>query len=136
MLLSRRLATREMGIAITVLLPAALLTLLSLPHTMVWLGLFAALFGTGNGIVSIVRGTAVADLLGRAHYGAINGALTIPFNVARALAPVLAAALWSATGDPYLMLWALLGSALIGTVGFGMALSGASHNTTREEQKR
>jgi len=126
MLLSARLGTREMGLAIAVLLPAAVLTLLVLPHTMVWLGLFAALFGAGNGIISIVRGTAVAELLGRTHYGAINGALTIPFNVARALAPVLAAALWSATGNPSLMLWALLGSALIGTVGFAMAISGAS----------
>jgi hypothetical protein len=136
MLLSARLGTREMGLAIAVLLPAAVLTLLVLPHTMVWLGLFAALFGTGNGIISIVRGTAVADLLGRAHYGAINGALTIPFNVARALAPVLAAALWSATGNPSLMLWALLGSALIGTVGFAMAISGASCLTTQHELKR
>jgi hypothetical protein len=51
--------------------------------------------------------------------------VTIPFNVAKALAPVLAAALWSATSNPYLMLWAILISALIGTVGFVMALSGA-----------
>lgn len=136
MLLSARLGTREMGLAIAVLLPAAVLTLLVLPPTMVWLGLFAALFGTGNGIISIVRGTAVADLLGRAHYGAINGALTIPFNVARALAPVLAAALWSATGNPSLMLWALLGSALIGTVGFAMAISGSSCLSTQHELKR
>jgi hypothetical protein len=126
MLLSSRLETREMGMAMNVLLPAAILALLLLPHTLVWLGLFAMLYGTGNGIISIVRGTAVADLLGRAHYGAINGALTIPYNVARALAPVVAAALWSATGDPSLMLWAILGSALVGTVGFGLALSGAS----------
>jgi hypothetical protein len=128
MLLSTRLGTREMGMAISVLLPAAVLTLLTLPHTLVWLGLFAALYGTGNGIVSIVRGTAVADLLGRAHYGTINGALTIPYNVAKALAPVAAAALWSATGDPSLMLWAILGSALIGTVGFGIAISGDNVN--------
>jgi MFS family permease len=136
MLLSRRLGTREMGIAITVLLPAAVLTLLILPHTMVWLGLFAALYGTGNGIFSIVRGTAVADLIGRAHYGTISGALTIPFNVAKALAPVLAAALWSATGNPYLMLWAILGSALMGIVGFVMALSGNPRHPKPEEQSQ
>jgi MFS family permease len=127
MLLSTRLGTREMGMAITVLLPAAVLTLLVLPHTLVWLGLFAALYGTGNGIISIVRGTAVADLIGRTHYGAINGALTIPYNVAKALAPVAAAVLWSATGDPTVMLWMILGTALVGTVGFVVALSGVSH---------
>jgi len=124
MLLNTRLGTREMGMAITVLLPAAVLTLLVLPHTLVWLGLFAALYGTGNGIISIVRGTAVADLIGRTHYGAINGALTIPYNVAKALAPVAAAVLWSATGDPTVMLWMILGTALLGTVGFVVALSG------------
>lgn len=134
MLFSSRLETREMGMAMNVLLPAAILALLFLPHTLVWLGLFAALYGTGNGITSIVRGTAVTDLLGRSHYGAINGALTIPYNVARALAPVMAAALWSATGDPSLMLWTLLGSTLLGTVGFGVALSGASRDTARGER--
>jgi predicted MFS family arabinose efflux permease len=85
LLLNSHLETREMGMAMNVLLPVAILALLFLPHTLVWLGLFAALYGMGNGIISIVRGTAVADLLGRSHYGAISGALTIPYNVARAL---------------------------------------------------
>jgi hypothetical protein len=76
--------------------------------------------------MTIVRGTAVADLIGRTHYGAINGALTVPTTVAKALAPVVTAALWSALGDPSLMLWTLLGSALLGTVGSMLALSGAS----------
>jgi hypothetical protein len=65
--------------------------------------------------------------IGRTHYGAINGALTVPITVAKALAPFLAAALWSALGDPSLMLWTILGCALLGTVGFVLALSGTSH---------
>ena len=69
---------------------------------------------------------AVSDLIGRAHYGAINGALTVPTTVAKALAPFLAAALWSAVGTPSLMLWAILGTALLGTVGFVLALSGSA----------
>jgi hypothetical protein len=48
-----------------------------------------------------------------------------PMTVARALAPIAAAAIWSATGDPALMLWALLGILLVGSVGFVLALSGA-----------
>ena len=55
-----------------------------------------------------------------------NGALTVPTTVAKALAPFLAAALWSAVGNPSLMLWAILGSALLGTVGFVLALSGSA----------
>jgi MFS family permease len=104
---SARLATREIGTAVAILLPDAL-------------------YGAGNGVMTIARGTAVADLIGRTHYGAINGALTLPTMVAKALAPVVTAVVWSATSDPSLMLWALLGSALIGAVGFVCALSGTS----------
>jgi predicted MFS family arabinose efflux permease len=123
---SARLETREIGTAVAVLLPAAVLALLCLPHVPVWLGLAAALYGAGNGVMTIARGTAVADLIGRTHYGAINGALTLPTMVAKAVAPVVTAVIWSATGDPSLMLWTLLGSALIGAVGFVFALSGTS----------
>ena len=126
MCLSARLETREIGIAVTVLLPASVLALLFFPHTLLSLGLVATLYGAGNGIMTIVRGIAVSDLIGRTHYGAINGALTVPTNVAKALAPFVAAALWSAMGDPLLMLWAILGSALLGTVGFVLALSGSA----------
>jgi predicted MFS family arabinose efflux permease len=101
MCFSTRLETREMGLAATVLLPAALLALLALPHT-------------------------VSELIGRTHYGAINGALTVPTTVAKALAPVVAAVLWSAGGDPSLMLWTILGSALVGQAGLAMALAGAA----------
>ena len=109
-----------------VLLPAAVLTLLALPHEPVWLGLAAALYGAGNGVMTIARGTAVADLIGRTHYVAINGALTLTTMIAKALAPVVTAVIWSATGDPSLMLWTLLGSALVGAAGFMFALSGTS----------
>jgi hypothetical protein len=39
---------------------------------------------------------------------------------------VVTAAIWAAMGDPALMLWTLLGSTLVGAVGFLLALSGAS----------
>jgi MFS family permease len=126
MCFSARLETREIGMAVTVLLPASVLALLFFPPTLLSLGLVATLYGAGNGIMTIVRGIAVSDLIGRTHYGAINGALTVPTTVAKALAPFMAAAIWSAVGDPSLMLWTILGSALLGTVGFVLALSGAS----------
>jgi MFS family permease len=126
MCFSARLETREIGIAVMVLFPASVLALLFCPPTLLWLGLVATLYGAGNGIMTIVRGIAVSDLMGRAHYGAINGALTVPTTLAKALAPFLAAAIWSAVGNPSLMLWTILGSVLLGTVGFVLALSGAS----------
>src|SRR5262245_52286154 len=95
MLFSTRLETREIGIAVVLLLPAAVLALLGLAHTPVWLGLCASLYGAGNGIMTIARGTAVADLIGRAHYGAVTGGLTLPTIVANSLGPVMTAAIWA-----------------------------------------
>ena len=126
MCFSARLETREIGMAVIVLLPASVLALLFFPPTLLSLSLVATLYGAGNGIMTIVRGIAVSDLIGRTHYGAMNGALTVPTMVAKALAPFLAAAMWSAVGNPSLMLWTILGSALMGVVGFVLALSGAS----------
>jgi MFS family permease len=126
MLFSSRLETREIGTAVVFLLPTAVLALLFLAHTPAWLGLCAALYGAANGIMTIVRGTAVADLIGRTHYGAINGALTVPTMVAKSLAPVATAAIWTATGDPSVMLWTLLASALVGAGGFLLAISAAA----------
>lgn len=54
---------------------------------------FAGLFGLGNGIMTIVRGTVIPELLGREHYGAKGGAIAFPSNMAKALGPAAAAAL-------------------------------------------
>ena len=94
------------------LLPAALLILLCLPHTLFWLGLVATLYGAGVAYDHRARDCRVRPY-GRAHYGTINGALTVPTTVAKALAPAVAAALWSVVDDPSLMLWTMLGSALV-----------------------
>jgi MFS family permease len=67
MCFSARLETREIGMAVTVLLPASVLALLFLPHTLLALGLVATLYGAGNGMMTIVRGIAVPDLIGRAQ---------------------------------------------------------------------
>ena len=54
---------------------AGVLLLLYVPHSLPALCVFAILYGVANGIMTIVRGTAVPDLLWREGYGAINGAL-------------------------------------------------------------
>jgi MFS family permease len=59
---------------------------------------FAAIYGTGNGLMTIVKGTIGPDLLGPRGYATVNGALALPSNVARAVAPVAAAALWAVGG--------------------------------------
>jgi hypothetical protein len=49
---------------------------------------FAALYGLANGVVTIVRGTAPAELFGREGYGELLGRIAAPSFVARAIAPV------------------------------------------------
>jgi hypothetical protein len=49
---------------------------------------FAALYGVANGVITIVRGTAPAELFGREGYGALLGRIAAPTFVAKAVAPV------------------------------------------------
>ena len=46
------------------------------------------LLGAGRGAVTLMRASLVADRYGRAHYGAIGGALALFVSGAAALAPV------------------------------------------------
>jgi MFS family permease len=78
----------------------SLLIVLLLPSTLLWLAVFAALFGASNGITTIVRGTAIAELFGRERYAELNGALSAPAVVAKAAAPLTVAGLWSLSGEP------------------------------------
>jgi predicted MFS family arabinose efflux permease len=50
--------------------------------------LAVVLLGAGRGAVTLMRATLVAERYGRAHYGAIGGALALFVSGAAALAPV------------------------------------------------
>lgn len=114
--LDGRIGAPTIGKGISLIQAGALLILLAAPKTLPWLLLFAVLYGSTNGATTILRGTAVAELLGRAHFGAIAGALTVPSNLARALAPVVLAAIWSATNSRVMLVVMLL-NALAGLGG-------------------
>lgn len=60
--------------------------------------LFAIAFGAGMGIKTIVQATATPEFIGRAGYGAIQGAIMMPVYAAQALAPIAAAAIWQFAG--------------------------------------
>lgn len=64
---------------------------LLIPAVSGWAFLAAALYGAGNGILTIVRGTLPLKLFGTAAYGARLGALALPILVAQAAAPLVAA---------------------------------------------
>lgn len=81
--------------AIPVLIPLGLLALLAGAANPVAALLFVALYGLGNGMVTIVKGTAIAQYVSRDHVASLNGALGLPQAIARALAPLALGMLWT-----------------------------------------
>jgi hypothetical protein len=77
------------------------------------LALIAATYGAANGIMTIVRGLVVPEMLTRDAYGAINGALAVPTIFAKAAAPLGAALLWASSGSYISVLIAMLGGSLL-----------------------
>ncbi len=71
--------------------------------------LFVVLYGLGNGMMTIVKGTAIAQYVNREHVASLNGALGVPIAIARALAPFLMGVLWSAETGYRWGLWLMLG---------------------------
>lgn len=91
MAFGQRAAPSRVGMIAMGLLPASLLVLV-LAGASAWSFVaFAVLYGAGNGVMTIVRGTIPVELYGREHYGAVNGALAAPVLIAKAAGPLVAA---------------------------------------------
>lgn len=106
---------------ITALLPLGILCLLA-SQGRPWLALvFVLLFGLGNGLLTIVKGTIMASYVSRDHVATLNGAIGLPLALARASSPLLLGLLWSPSqGYTLGLCWLLLLS-----VGAALALVGA-----------
>ena len=70
--------------------------------------LFVLLYGMGNGMLTIVKGTAMAQYVNRHHVASLNGALGLPTAVARAAAPLIVGLAWSRESGYGPSLWGLL----------------------------
>lgn len=111
---------------IPTLVPLALLTLLLAPllaapfagHALsVQIGLvllFVALYGLGNGMLTIVKGTAVAEYVDRSQAASLNGALGLPQALSRAAMPWLLGVMWTPAAAYQNGLWLMLGLCLVG----------------------
>jgi len=76
--------------------------------------LFALLYGVGNGTLTIVMGTVVAQYVSAAHVGALNGVLGLPQALVCSAAPLVVGLLWLPARGYTLGLLLLLTLALLG----------------------
>ena len=138
--IAERASARAIGKVVVLAFPIALVLLLLLPTTFASLALFAVLYGAANGILTIVRGIAVPEMLTREAYGAINSVLAIPASIAKAIAPLGIALLWAAAGSYDVVLAAVLASSTLVVAGFWFAAAqsdpqqrpNASHGQTQQ----
>ena len=109
------------------LIPVGLLFLM-LGAGQVWAALcFVLLYGVGNGLLTIVKGTAIAQYVSQTHTASLNGALGLPLALARAGAPFLLGLLWSPEGGYALGLWIMWGTCLVGIAALWAAQARALH---------
>jgi MFS family permease len=74
---------------------------------------FVALYGLGNGMLTIVKGTAIAQYVNREHVASLNGALGLPTALARAVTPWLLGLLWTREAGYRWGLVVLLAAAIV-----------------------
>jgi predicted MFS family arabinose efflux permease len=122
---ARHARATRVGIIAFGLFAVAILVLAFAGQSFWWAVTFAILFGASNGIMTIVRGTAPAELFGQQRLGSLLGRLARPAFIAKAIAPVMFAALL-AHGLPARVAEAGLGLvACLGFISFVIAVRSA-----------
>jgi MFS family permease len=106
---------------VTVLIPLGFLTLLIGAGHGTWGVLFVVLYGLGNGMLTIVKGTVMAQYVSREHMGSLNGLLGLPMAMARAAAPWLMGLLWSAQAGYTVGLWVMFAASVVGVASLRLA---------------
>jgi MFS family permease len=114
-------SVRIIGSVVVLAFPLVIVALIVTPPLFPAIALIAAAYGAANGVMTIVRGLVVPEMLTREAYGAINGALTLPMMIAKAMAPLGAALLWEASGSYIPVLIALLITSLIFVLAFWLS---------------
>lgn len=120
--MAARASIGSLGGVTVVGLLAGFAALALVPATLPAMLLFSAAIGAANGVLTIVRGLIVPELLTRRGYGAINGLIAAPSHLARALAPIAAAFLWDRSGSYQAVMAALVGGALLMSAAYWFAL--------------
>ncbi|MCC7275047.1 MAG: MFS transporter [Alphaproteobacteria bacterium] len=124
---------RRIGVAVTAVFPVSVGILWLAPAGLPALAAFAVLQGMANGVMTIVRGLAVPEMVSREAYGALNGALALPGTVAKAFAPAAAALLWGLGGSYDAVLPVAFALTLVSAGGMVFAAATARRGGTRDQ---
>lgn len=112
---------RRIGSFVAAVVPLVFIVLALRPTNMLVITAMCIAYGASNGIFTIVRGLVVPEMLSRRAYGAINGLLTFPSTLSRALAPLAIALLWSNSMSYDMAVWAIVASTILFTLSFWLA---------------
>ncbi len=100
----KNLHALKVGTIVTLLAPLGIAFAAIFPKSLIALLLFAIFFGTSKGIMTIIKGTIVAEQMDFSVYARTNGWLALFSKIAKAVTPTAMAGLWALTGDPILTL--------------------------------
>jgi hypothetical protein len=114
--IGRNARPARVGIAVTAAFPCSVAILMLAGTSASRLVLFAVIYGGANGMMTILRGTIVQDLLWTEGYGAVSGLLSMPANIAKGIAPIAGAAIWAMRRSYVPVEWVVLVVSLISTV--------------------
>ncbi len=121
---------RKLGSAVVIVFPLVVIGFAYAPPQVAVIALIAAFYGAANGMITIIRGIAVPEMVTREAYGAVNGSLVAPMNVMQAAAPLAAAVIWQASGGYGAVLAVIFAGSLTLCGGFWFAAGrtrGTSH---------
>lgn len=104
--LADRFGHRPLSIAVFVL-HATAIGVLAVADTAAGVYVFVALFSAGNGALTLMRASLVADVFGLQAYGAISGTMAFVSQAAMAAGPLIVSLLVVAWGGYVPVYWAL-----------------------------
>ncbi|ESP94183.1 MULTISPECIES: MFS transporter [Pseudoalteromonas] len=115
-----KVSALQLGVLTTLALPITFIGMVYLP-SQVWLLIpLITLFGAATGMMTIVKGIAIPELLTKEAYGAINGAMNMPIQFIKAGAPAIAAWVWMMTQSYDMVLLVLGGVGMVAVASFAL----------------
>ncbi|MDR5813842.1 MFS transporter [Caballeronia sp. LZ033] len=118
----RHVNISTVGFVVVTLFPVSTVILICAGHSAYSLWLFALCYGAANGMMTILRGTIIQELLWTEGYGAISGMLSFPSNIAKGIAPIAAATIWGASHGYPAVEWTVLAVSSLSPLSFWLAV--------------